>query len=87
MNEYKDELEAWSAKYDDIVDLHKRNNRIATFLAIAAVIAAISFAFTGGEFANSKRNVNQQLQTIQQQYQQNNADAQQNTQTTENAEK
>lgn len=87
MNEYKDELEAWSAKYDDIVDLHKRNNRIATFLAIAAVIAAISIGFIGGEFANSKRNVNQQLQTIQQQYQQNNADASANTQTTEKAEK
>ena len=87
MNEYKDELEAWSAKYDDIVDLHKRNNRIATFLAIAAVIAAISIGFIGGEFANSKRNVNQQLHAIQQQYQQNDADAQQNTQTTENAEK
>lgn len=91
MNEYKDELEAWSEKYDNVVDLHKRNNRIATFFVIAAVIAAVAIGFIGGEFTNSKRNVNQQLQTIQQQYQQNNAgaaqDAQQNTQTTENAEK
>ena len=91
MNEYKDELEAWSEKYDNVVDLHKRNNRIATFFVIATVIAAVAIGFIGGEFTNSKRNVNQQLQAIQQQYQQNNAgaaqDAQQNTQTTEKAEK
>lgn len=91
MNEYKDELEAWSEKYDNVVDLHKRNNRVATFFVIAAVIAAVAIGFIGGEFANSKRNVNQQLQTIQQQYQQNNAgtaqDAPQDTQTTEKAEK
>lgn len=91
MNEYKDELEAWSEKYDNVVDLHKRNNRVATFFVIAAVIAAVAIGFIGGEFANSKHNVNQQLQTIQQQYQQNNAgaaqDAPQDTQTTENAEK
>ena len=84
MNEYKDELAAWSTKYDDIVDLHKRNNRIATFLAIAAVIASIAIGFIGGEFANSKRNVNQQLQTIQQQYQNS---TNQDTQTTDKADK
>ena len=67
MGELKDELEAWSEKYDHIVDVHKTNNRIATFFVIAAVIAAITIGFIAGEFANSKHNVNQQIQQIQQQ--------------------
>lgn len=68
MNELKDELEAWSEKYDHIVDVHKSNNKIATFCVIAAVIAAVAIGFIGGEFTNSKRNVTQQIQQLQQQY-------------------
>lgn len=68
MGELRDELEAWSEKYDHIVDVHKNNNKIATFCVIAAVIAALAIGFIGGEFTNSKRDVNQQIQQIQQQY-------------------
>lgn len=69
MNELKDELQAWSEKYDHVVDVHKSNNKIATFCVIAAVIAALAIGFIGGEFTNSKRNVKEQLQQIQQQQQ------------------
>lgn len=73
MNELHSELEAWSDKYDHIVEVHQKSNRVAILCVIAAMIAAISIGFIGGAFANSKHNVKQQLQAIQQQYDNNDA--------------
>lgn len=73
MNELHDELEAWSEKYDHIVDVHKKSNLMATFFVIAAIIASIAIGYIGGEFMNSNRNVKQQIQTMQQQQYDNSA--------------
>lgn len=65
MSEMKDEIGAWEEKFDHVVEVHKRNNIISVFLVIAAIIAALSIGFIGGEFVNSSRNVKQQTEAIQ----------------------
>lgn len=66
MNTMKDEIGAWEEKFDHVVEVHKKNNIISTFLVVAAVIAAVAIGFIGGEYVNSSRSVKQQTQAIQQ---------------------
>lgn len=67
MGELRDELAAWSEKYDHVVEVHQKSNRVAILCVIAAMIAAVSIGFIGGAFANSKQHVKQQVEAIQQQ--------------------
>lgn len=50
--ELKSENQAWSAKCDNIMEMHKRGNVIGIFLAAIAVIAAIAIGFIAGEYIN-----------------------------------
>ena len=68
ITEMKDEICAWQEKFDHMVEVHKRNNLVSIFFVIAAIIAAVSIGFIGGEYVNSVRNVKQQTQAIQSQY-------------------
>ena len=66
MNTMKDEIGSWEEKFDHVVEVHKKNNIISTFLVVAAVIAAVAIGFIGGEYVNSSRSVKQQTQAIPQ---------------------
>lgn len=50
--ELKAENQAWSAKCDNIMEMHKHGNVIGIFLAAVAVIAAIAIGFIAGEYIN-----------------------------------
>ena len=50
--ELKAENQAWSAKCDNIMEMHKHGNVIGIFLAAVAVIAAVAIGFIAGEYIN-----------------------------------
>lgn len=52
ITELKAENQAWSAKCDNIMEMHKRGNVIGIFLAAVAVIAAVAIGFIAGEYIN-----------------------------------
>lgn len=54
ITELKNEKEASDGRYQDAVDSNKRSHRIALFLAIICVIAAVAIGFITGYFVYSK---------------------------------
>lgn len=68
MEELKDEISSWETRCNHLMDVHKKNNLVSTFLLIAALIAALTIGFIGGERIRIGGQMNQVRQSINEAY-------------------
>lgn len=59
LEEARSEVASWESRTQHLMDVHKKNNIVSTFLLIAALIAALAIGFIGGEYIRIGSSVKQ----------------------------
>lgn len=67
LSEMRSEIANWEDKCEHVISVHKRSNLMSVFFIVAAVIAALTIGFIGGEYTNTNRMVKQNQSLLMQQ--------------------